>query len=79
MTEWFKKQVSIGSILQLIIMIITLVWLVAFLRADVNANKSWNKRQDRELDEFVRKDVLTPQIMLMRKQLNRIENKVDDE
>ena len=79
MTEWFKKQVSIGSILQLIIMIITLVWLVAFLRADVNSNKSWNKRQDRELDEFVRKDVLTPQIMLMRKQLNRIENKVDDE
>ena len=78
MTEWLKKQISLGSLLQLIIMIITLVWLIAFLRADVNANTKWNKRQDREHEEFVRKDVLTPQIMLMRKQLNRIERKVDE-
>ena len=78
MTEWLKKQISLGSLLQLIIMIITLVWLIAFLRADVNANTKWNERQDREHEEFVRKDVLTPQIILMRKQLNRIETKVDN-
>jgi len=78
MTDWLKKQISIGNLLQLIIMIITLVWLVAFLRAYVNTNKIWNKRQDNEHDKFVRKDVLGPQLLLMREQLNRIEKKIDD-
>lgn len=80
-----KSPQSILSIIQIVVLVITMVWVFAFMRADVNRNTSDNTRQDEEIQQFrqrsaetyVRKDVFNEQYRQIMEKLNELDNKLD--
>lgn len=78
MTNWLKKQISLGNIVEILLLIIALIWLIAFIRADIDRNERWNVRQDQQHGQFMRQDVGAAQFDAIRKQLDRIEKKIED-
>lgn len=69
----WKDEKTIRAI-EIILIVGTLIWAAAFLRADVNYNTQWNQRQDEVHEEFMRKDVMR-QVLI---RLERIEQKIDE-
>lgn len=80
-----KSPQSILSIIQIVALLVTMVWIFAFMRADVNQNTSANDRQDEEIEQFkkrsadtyVRKDVFNEQYRQIMEKLNELDNKLD--
>jgi len=85
MTEWLKKQISVGNLIELLILVATIIWLVAFLRADINNNTRWNARQDESIQEYqdrvrstyVRKDVAQQRYQNLMDKLEEMNEKLD--
>lgn len=82
---WFENKISAGNIIEIILLLIALVWLVAFMRSDINMNRVWNQQQDEAIETtrqtlketYMRKDVAGEQFKAIRDQLDRIEKKID--
>lgn len=88
MSSNYLEQID-GKILRLVELIILIggiIWMVAFLRADVNTNKNWNERQDAEIQghserarrTYLRKDVAEQQYINIMNKLEQIEKKIDE-
>lgn len=87
MSDFFNNISStVWNFVQLLVVTVGVVWLVAFIRADVDANSKWNERQDSQINSHVknarqtyqRKDLSQEQYQNTKEQLDRIESKLDE-
>lgn len=79
MSKWWTENFTLANIIQILILLGGIVWLVAFVRSDIDRNTEWNERQDTEHSEFMRRDVGAAQFNAIKNQLDRIESKLEDE
>lgn len=82
----YSDPKTILSIAQLLVLIGTVIWVFAFLQADVDHNKVQIQRHQEILDQqevrqrntYVRQDVFAEQYRSILEKLERIESKLND-
>lgn len=82
----YKDPKTILAIFQIGVLVGTIIWVFAFLQADVNANtKQLERHQDiienqaeRQRTTYVRQDVFAQQYRNILEKLERIESKLND-
>lgn len=74
MTEILKNKITIGNVIEIVLILCASIWVIAFIQSDLNQIK---KQQEKIPEIYVRKDVITPQLEALKEQLDRIEKKID--
>ncbi len=78
MITWIEENLKLADVIKIMILAASIIWLIAFIRSDIDRNTEWNVRQDAEHEQFLRQDVGDAQFNAIKAQLDRIEQKLED-